>query len=425
MTCHYHDDKGFSLEAETEIMSHAVKVTFTFDDDDDFCDELFVETNGYIISQCKILEEIVLHGCLNDDILLSALFQAEGPYKFPLKTLSMSENDIGPAGVAAICPFLKSREDLIHLNLECNGIGDEGAQLLAEALNEISVDRLNIKCNGLTSEGLSKVFSCRNAFNLKMLYLHDDFSLNEMICIARFLGNEVIQLKVLNITNEPQRKPERFCLEDLKRYEVLLESLRKNTRLHAIHINEYICLEGCSEDDEAAIFHRICYILTRLVCNTSSFNDFCQSNHTLCYLRIFNDNPSNPSVRHYHPFLVVSITRCGVYEFPQALKDAFEINAIPNISINSKIRNKLRNIYFRGDFEMLPFVEIKASLMPNVLEFVGHLDRMDYATSTGNLNGMYKFVRNWNAAELFSFRTSKSRTWKQIEYDRTNFNQNV
>ncbi len=83
---------------------------------------------------------------------------------------------------------------------------------------------------------------------------------------------------------------------------------------------------------------------------------------------------------------------------PKALKDAFDINARPNTSINAKIRSKLRRIYFQRDFDMLPIVEIKATSMPNVLESIGTLEIMNDDRCAGNLNGMYKFIRNRNAA---------------------------
>ncbi len=83
--------------------------------------------------------------------------------------------------------------------------------------------------------------------NLKMLILHEDLNLDEMIDVARFLGQESIQIGVLHLSNGPQIKPERFHLEDLKRIEILLESLHKNTTVYAFHINEFISLEGYSE----------------------------------------------------------------------------------------------------------------------------------------------------------------------------------
>lgn len=49
-------------------------------------------------------------------------------------TVDLSQNAIGPSGVAAVCQAMTHNQGVQELNMSTNNLGDEGAELLASFL---------------------------------------------------------------------------------------------------------------------------------------------------------------------------------------------------------------------------------------------------------------------------------------------------
>lgn len=86
-------------------------------------------------------------------------------------------------------------------------------------------------------------------------------------------------------------------------------------------------------------------------------------------------------------------------------------------SIALAIRKKLRKFYFvNPDFDVLPFNEMDVVLMPYLLQLVTRTEiekrslfQCTYCLSRiGNLNGIFRLLRNCHVPELFSFPSPES-----------------
>jgi len=94
----------------------------------------------------------------------------------------------------------------------------------------------------------------------------------------------------------------------------------------------------------------------RLLCNTSSIDGIHNSNHTLELVKISGLNSDNMSVqrilRFYSPFL----------------KECLELNKDTNK--DKVIRTKIARYYFRGEFDVSPFVDMNVKLLPQVMAMI-------------------------------------------------------
>jgi Ran GTPase-activating protein 1 len=73
-----------------------------------------------------------------------------------IKVLDLSDNAFGPIGVKSFEFFIKSTKTLKELHIENNGLGPEGAEMLANSLLEndhIQLDALIINRNRLENKG--------------------------------------------------------------------------------------------------------------------------------------------------------------------------------------------------------------------------------------------------------------------------------
>jgi len=71
-----------------------------------------------------------------------------------LQTLDLSQNDIGPGGVAALTQGLTCVIELKKLNVSCNNICSEGAVSLASGLScLIGIEELDLSCNKIGADG--------------------------------------------------------------------------------------------------------------------------------------------------------------------------------------------------------------------------------------------------------------------------------
>ncbi|KAL7462301.1 hypothetical protein ACHAXS_004718 [Conticribra weissflogii] len=342
---------------------------------------------GSILSRCQKIHTINLsYNRLTEKAAISLIFQSGGgTYSFPLEQLILKGNRFGPRGVLALLPFLRSRTTDLHC-LDCSScdIDDEGGRILAEAMDFTSIKDLNLSHNPIGFRGLSSILASKSAVELRSLDLIECSIGREGIDeIIRFLdrGNEVALEEISFGENG---------VVEVESIELLLRSLRNRTKITKLAILDRIaCIEAGADgfDEETSLRQRVADAVTKLICDTSSFETFCQSNHTLGYFLFHAPN---------------------CYIAPEKLKKAFHINRRADLSMNEKLRCKLRSIYFREEFDVEYFMSMKTVWLPNVLELISIRGSDPFARAInkkcinlaqrgmGNLNGMFRFVRRWD-----------------------------
>merc|ERR1712032_95577 len=138
--------------------------------------------------------------------------------------------------------------------------------------------------------------------------------------------------------------------------------------------------------------------LVKLMCDTSSVESLCSSNHRLHCLNggwRCRDESKISSV------MEINYGQMQCRMFPSQL---------------SKIREKLRKFYFRNeDFDVALFSDMDVALLPNIMELVNLTETRSYCTDNGtgrylvqrkptnNLNALYRILRNCQVSTLFSF----------------------
>ncbi len=68
---------------------------------------------------------------------------------------------------------------------------------------------------------------------------------------------------------------------------------------------------------------------------------------------------------------------------------------------NDKLREKLRQFYFQGNFDLQPFFSMRNVWMPFVLDLIIASDGNQWNEGT-NLNVIYRFIRNVIVPGLFN-----------------------
>lgn len=359
---------------------------------------------GSIISRCKklkVIHIVQLCGGLTQDIM-KAIFQAEGPYDFPLEHLNLTNNEIASAGMEFLVPYLQSRTKLECLHLGGNRIGDEGALFLADVLDKVRVKSLNISSNRINAVALSRILSSVHSKSLVYLDLLGNSSgRNAVNEIAQYLSTSNVSLENIQIGDDGETVEEEFNLECIT---ILLRSLQYNTTLRKLHIYTHRRnLDVSNLTPES--FVQIGMTLLELICNGSSFDAFCKSNHVLGSMRIKSRQGGD-----FAELLKVDPVR-----------QAFRINARTDISENQKLRLKLVSIYFCtgsefsiSDIDMHSFRNLKLAWMPHLLGLFTETPQKHSeanvrrckkcaAYQIGTMSCVYSLVRHWNVADLFSY----------------------
>lgn len=304
-----------------------------------------------------------------------------------LKELVLRESRIGITGVAALLPFLKSLSTLHFLQLRGTHIDTEGARLLSEALEHVRIDWLIIRENFIRDEGVECLLSARNSINLVLLSLSNNgLGRRGYEAISHFLRRDDILLEQLFLN----------C-HDVQFIEMVTGSIPNNSKLKTLSLCEF------ANSDELAL--TVATGVQSLVCDLTSFHSIWSSNHLLhdfgmCHIVIMNQYP--------------------------IIKKSFDINARSKYgaSIVKRMRSKLRAFYFDEVFEVSPFIDMNAKLMPYVLELVTKQEicvgretkiictgveidiigsGIQYEVPGENLNGVYRLLRNCHLPEVFSF----------------------
>lgn len=120
-----------------------------------------------VLEQLKALESLYIGGNglgVAGGKALGAWLRSGGPSSRSLKKLDLRYNDIGGAGMMALCQGLSSSSSSSSTNtvqqlyVEGNGIGDEGAAALAELLVEQGNQQKEQHVKGVENVGLREVF---------------------------------------------------------------------------------------------------------------------------------------------------------------------------------------------------------------------------------------------------------------------------
>lgn len=362
--CSFEDKYGNELLTESEILDSCSKMEFARNEIS--CIPIGSwRSMGYIIQNCTRLDQLYLDYMELSVEIIESLFPRNCAFEFSLSVLSFVGNGLGRRELEVIVPFLECSVGIDLLDLKKNRIGNEGAQILAEALDKIHVKTLILSDNGITSDGMSRILSSKSS-TLTCLHVdRNEIGNDEIEILSQLFRQGGIALEELKIG-----RLNGFSVAWAK---LLLESLQNNESMNELEI------VGLKVPDHPSL-ELLNNAAKTLVCDTSSFDAFCNSNH------IFQGLVS----REYMPL--------------QTLKYAFRINTISDFSINDRLRCKLRSIYFHTNFDVEPFLSIKISVMPHVLGILSRSDEFIInVNEEGNLNGIYRFIRNWNVPDLCGF----------------------
>lgn len=358
---------------------------------------------GLTISKCKRLNHISFRADFANyltDHAMAQLFHGKGPYDFPLEILDFSGNILGPRHFVVLGSFLMSRTELKCLLLRgCIIDGEEEPHIIADIMNTVRIHHLDISRCGIKLEGLSSILTSAHSSTLKHLDLGDiDLGRPKIDAIASFLERENIELESLTLGNSGSEIDEIF--EVVEWVEILLRSLRKNKSMksffflgqpHECERNE--SLGGA----DLSVFERVNSAIMQLVCDESSFEAFCNSNH-----------------------IIHTISICGMTEAPlmSSADDGLEINAEHNMQFKEKIWCKLQSIYYQEDVPLFPsltkkpfqpFISMNPIIIPKVLELATMAKKryrqwgsgFENLFPRGCLDEIYHLIRHFDLAKLF------------------------
>ena len=113
---------------------------------------------------------------LKEDLPISLKYLMESVMNKKIKFLDLSDNAFGPIAIPSFDFFLKNAESLEHLELENNGLGPEGAEMVFNALLEndkIKLKTIKVNRNRLEEKGakcLAKVIKKMKSFEHLEMY---------------------------------------------------------------------------------------------------------------------------------------------------------------------------------------------------------------------------------------------------------------
>lgn len=319
----------------------------------------------------------------------------------PLDALIMKDNKLGgycgADGLAALLPFVKyNAQTLVYLDLSNTGLRDDAARMLAGLLDDdLRVKSLRLNENSI-GDGIINLLSAKNIEHVETLLLHDQHAAfgnrgngarHARRAILSFLGRDTALMH--------------FGIDEKDRKHAckMIESISKNSNLEEFEGSIGTSSKQCRE--------LLVPVLEKLLCDTSSFDSLCQSNHNLWKLG----------------------THTSQYSWcpdDEILKHALEINMKTKygVSKGQKLRSKLRSFYFTGDYDVQPFIDMDTVLMPKVLQIVtlaevcvnrgdhGYMCDCDecenhprryYEVPGNSLNPVYRMVRHCQVEALFGY----------------------
>ena len=357
---------------------------------------------------CALIRQSTTLKCINicrkfDDArtaydYLSMLFDANEQYECPLESIHFPPKDLlRRRHVQIVLRFLESRPTTHwSLNLESTNLGDGCIGLIIDAMNDgVLIKSLKLSGSGqsIDDDDFERLLTATNSQYLSELVVRESkVTAQGYDALASFLRRASTTIESLDVRNSAMYVE---CAQ------MLLGSIPTNSTLKLFRLGK-LYNRPLPNDSYNATVQK----LENLVCNQSSFNALLHSNHTL---HSIGYNTSELKSQNAN------------------LRVALDINERKGCSINKKCRSKLRALYFRGEFDVHPFIGIDIELMPLVLELVtmsdecivdkkeGRLKKGTYVrASNGHLGSIYRLIRNCHLPELFSFPSPESKM-EQLE----------
>ena len=283
---------------------------------------------GEDINEWYKLDHLEFSNCgLTDEKLEALLGSFDTDYcDCPFEYLDLSNNPFSAAGIEAILTFLKERTAKPNLQLNATNLGLEGIRLLSE----VKIDTLALVNSQIGGDlGLRHILTSRNSNLLTALELKGiRFGRQGFEIVSSFLQRDDISLKKLFI--DCNRGPGDYA-------KMIARALLSNKSSKL----EFILLRSSSErSDPLKDIYRYVYMI---MCDTTSFETICESNHHLKWENPHWILPDNAP--YFHSLLAMNGRR--------------EHGA----TLSQILRSKLRRFYFNGNFDLQPFYKIEVNLM--------------------------------------------------------------
>jgi len=329
---------------------------------------------GEDINEWYKLDHLELSNCGLTDEKLEAILGSfdTDDCDFPFEFLDLSNNPFSAAGIEAIISFLKERTAKPNIQLNATNLGSEGMRLLSQ----VKIDTLALVNSQIGGDlGLRHILTSRNSNVLAALELTGiQFGRQGFETVSRFLERDDISLKEFYI--DCNRGPG----EHAKMIARALLS-NKSSKLEVILLRS-----GTEDNDPLKDIYRYVY---KLMCDTTSFETICESNHHLHWQNPHWILPDNaPS---FHSLLAMNGRR--------------EHGA----TLSQILRSKLRRFYFNGNFDLQPFYKIEVNLMPHLLQLVTRKEEapgvrnidLHHDVCNGDLGCIFRILRNVNVPDTF------------------------
>ena len=329
---------------------------------------------GEDINEWVKLDGLELSNCGLTDEKLEALFGGldTNDCDCPFEYLDLSNNPFSAAGIEAILTFLKERTVKPNIQLNKTNLGSEGMRLLSE----VKIDTLALVNSQIGGDlGLRHILTSRNSNVLTALELKGvRFGRQGFEIVSSFLMRDDISLKKLFI--DCNRGPGEYA-------KMIARALLSNKSSKL----ELILLRSSSErSDPLKDIYRYVY---KIMCDTTTFETLCQSNHHLQWKNPHWILPDNAP--WFHSLLAMNGRR--------------EHGA----TLSQILRSKLRRFYFNGNFDLQPFYKIEVNLMPHLLQLVTRKEEapgvrnidLHHDVCDGDLGGIFRILRNINVPDTF------------------------
>mmetsp|Transcript_7768 Transcript_7768/g.16625 ORF Transcript_7768/g.16625 Transcript_7768/m.16625 type:complete len:414 (+) Transcript_7768:85-1326(+) len=355
---------------------------------------------GSFIQNSRTLKKINLSNFPMTSEDISVIFERDGSYNCPLEEIKFpcigddNQFTLRLENFRRMLQFVKSFPTLEYLSFYRSNLSDYYIEPLVDTLESMHLEELNMQQNILGIFGMELLLQAECSKQLKSLKLSYTTQ-RDIDLVAGFLsqdGNKVRQIYLEQVTTEP-------IDSSLKeRLQMLLESIPNSSLLERLGMGGEA---ACSEEERK----ELASLFQQKVCDLSSFDALCQSNHHLYQLGflklplIFAGGP---------PPVTATVTG----ERTPTLCRAMGINKAFMTTIE-KIRCKLFTFYFRGKFDLMPFIGTDSKVMPHILHMMGKIVKTcvlipkyssmhhSFVVSGGQLDNMYRFVRDWDVPTLF------------------------
>jgi len=271
-----------------------------------------------------------------------------------ITTLSLDLESIGIPGNESF-PRLqfqseqfKSKLKGIHIyNTKSITLTDDDSTVIAQALaGMLSLVSLNIRYLATRASAFRTIISACPS-SVEWLYISCDTAEHCSI-LASFLQSNHLMVSHLNVTKKDSIVVEEDSLDSFQLSEqeasMIIDGLKNgNTCLETLYI---FCCKGDTFFTSAQT----------LLCDTTSIESICLSNHTLIELQPFAES----EVR-FDVFSEQEV-KFGI------IVDSLRLNR--NSNKNRVIREKISRYYFVGNFDVSPFVKLPVSVVPSVLGMI-------------------------------------------------------